>query len=334
MCKARARETKGPDRPGGIVWSTNTTHPPPGGSDSVVAPARVARVEAVRGVVVAVAVDGRALAARPRQDVVDVREVVLGRVLRRPRLTGGRRAGGRRRPERRPEVGRRPPARARGGAPVRLAAPSAAGAPLRVAALAERSQEVPQRRVDGVQGLARAARKVGPDLARLHEQRRQRLLPRDSRFLSGTASTPRRSSACQSSRCWSEARRPLLRHRLLFYCHFSFSVSLQENVFIIQVSIENGYSHYFYGCSENTINLLRKNLSTKYPGLNIKAAISPPFQPLEDYDFSELANHINDLKPTFFWCGLGAPKQERLMALIQPHLKHTIRKILIIDERY
>ena len=93
---------------------------------------------------------------------------------------------------------------------------------------------------------------------------------------------------------------------------------------LFQISIENNYSHYFYGCSENTIHLLRKNLSTKYPGLNIKAAISPPFQPLEDYDIDALANHINDLKPTFFWCGLGAPKQERLMALIQPHLKHTI----------
>ena len=93
---------------------------------------------------------------------------------------------------------------------------------------------------------------------------------------------------------------------------------------LFQVSIENNYSHYFYGCSEITINLLKKNLSTKYPGLNIKAAISPPFQPLEDYDINELANDINNLKPTFFWCGLGAPKQERLMALIQPHLKHTI----------
>lgn len=93
---------------------------------------------------------------------------------------------------------------------------------------------------------------------------------------------------------------------------------------LFQISIENGYSHYFYGCSENTINLLRENLSAKYPGLNIKAAISPPFQPLEDYDIDALANHINNLKPTFFWCGLGAPKQERLMALIQPHLKHTI----------
>lgn len=93
---------------------------------------------------------------------------------------------------------------------------------------------------------------------------------------------------------------------------------------LFKVSIENNYSHYFYGCSEITINLLKKNLSTKYPGLNIKAAISPPFQPLEDYDVSELANDINNLKPTFFWCGLGAPKQERLMALIQPHLKYTI----------
>ena len=91
---------------------------------------------------------------------------------------------------------------------------------------------------------------------------------------------------------------------------------------LFKVSIENNYSHYFYGCCEITINLL-KNLSTKYPGLNIKAAISP-FQPLEDYDVSELANDTNNLKPTFFWCGLGAPKRERLMALIQPHLKYTI----------
>ena len=150
LAGARARETKGPDRPGGIVWSTNTTHPPPGGSDSVVAPARVARVEAVRGVVVAVAVDGRALAARPRQDVVDVREVVLGRVLRRPRRAAARRrtASGRSAARRSDADRRRARAAARRSAPRRRA-------PLRVAALAERSQEVPQRRVDGVR-VARA----------------------------------------------------------------------------------------------------------------------------------------------------------------------------------
>ena len=45
---------------------------------------------------------------------------------------------------------------------------------------------------------------------------------------------------------------------------------------------------------------------------------------MEAYDIEALAKDVNTLKPTFFWCGLGAPKQERLMSLLQPHLKQTI----------
>ncbi|ASO07979.1 WecB/TagA/CpsF family glycosyltransferase [Arenibacter algicola] len=93
---------------------------------------------------------------------------------------------------------------------------------------------------------------------------------------------------------------------------------------IFKISVEKGYSHYFYGCSQETIDLLRKNIRTLYPGLDIKAAISPPFQPLGDYNIEALATEVNALSPTFFWCGLGAPKQERLMALLQPHLQKTI----------
>ena len=93
---------------------------------------------------------------------------------------------------------------------------------------------------------------------------------------------------------------------------------------LFQISVREGYSHYFYGCSQNTINLLQNNLLKQYPGIEIKAAISPPFQSLEEYDVSGLAKHINELRPTFFWCGLGAPKQEQLMALLQPNLENTI----------
>ena len=93
---------------------------------------------------------------------------------------------------------------------------------------------------------------------------------------------------------------------------------------IFTESIEKGYSHYFYGCSQNTIDLLQIKLKEKYPGLDIKAAVSPPFQPIEDYDIERLAKHVKELQPTFFWCGLGAPKQERLIALLQPHLKNSI----------
>ena len=93
---------------------------------------------------------------------------------------------------------------------------------------------------------------------------------------------------------------------------------------LFKLSVVEGYSHYFYGCSQKTINLLQNKLLKQYPNLEIKAAVSPPFQPIESYDIQALARQINELKPTFFWCGLGAPKQERLMELLQPYLISTI----------
>ncbi len=93
---------------------------------------------------------------------------------------------------------------------------------------------------------------------------------------------------------------------------------------IFKISVAKGYSHYFYGCSQNTIDLLQVELLKKYPGLQIKAAVSPPFQPVESYNIEDLAEEVNELEPTFFWCGLGAPKQEIILAKLQPHLKQTI----------
>jgi len=99
-------------------------------------------------------------------------------------------------------------------------------------------------------------------------------------------------------------------------------IDLMDTIFA--ESIEKGYSHYFYGCSQNTIDLLQQKLKEQFPDIDIKGAVSPPFQPLEAYDINALAEEVNKLQPTFFWCGLGAPKQERLMALLQPHLKETM----------
>lgn len=93
---------------------------------------------------------------------------------------------------------------------------------------------------------------------------------------------------------------------------------------IFSISKEKGYSHYFYGSSQSALDSLERNLLAIYPGLDIKALVSPPFQPLDAFDIEGLAKEVNSLVPTFFWCGLGAPKQERIMALLQPHLENTI----------
>jgi N-acetylglucosaminyldiphosphoundecaprenol N-acetyl-beta-D-mannosaminyltransferase len=93
---------------------------------------------------------------------------------------------------------------------------------------------------------------------------------------------------------------------------------------LFEISKEKRYSHYFYGGAQRTIDLMKANILQRYPDLKIKGAVSPPFQPLESFDIDALAKEINELRPSFFWCGLGAPKQERLIAALQPKLHSTI----------
>lgn len=93
---------------------------------------------------------------------------------------------------------------------------------------------------------------------------------------------------------------------------------------MLEESKRKGYSHYFFGSTQRTIDQICSKMKNEYLTLEVKGAVSPPFQPLEAYDIDALAAEINRLKPTFFWCGLGAPKQERLMAMLQPKLESTI----------
>jgi N-acetylglucosaminyldiphosphoundecaprenol N-acetyl-beta-D-mannosaminyltransferase len=38
---------------------------------------------------------------------------------------------------------------------------------------------------------------------------------------------------------------------------------------VFSVSVKNGYSHYFYGSTPDTIDMIKKNLINKYPGISI-----------------------------------------------------------------
>lgn len=79
---------------------------------------------------------------------------------------------------------------------------------------------------------------------------------------------------------------------------------------ILKLSLEKGYSHYFYGSSEHTLSELRKALIKAYPGLNIAGMYAPPFRPMTEEEDREAVERINAAKPDFIWVALGAPKQE------------------------
>ena len=86
---------------------------------------------------------------------------------------------------------------------------------------------------------------------------------------------------------------------------------LMEKVF--EISEKYGYKHYFYGSSNETLQLMKKNLLEKYPKLKIVGMYSPPFRNVVELESDEVIENINNSGADFCWIGLGAPKQEQWM---------------------
>ena len=83
---------------------------------------------------------------------------------------------------------------------------------------------------------------------------------------------------------------------------------------VFKLSEKMGYRHFFYGTTEQTLELLKDNLERKYPNLRIAGMYAPPFRQLTREEDDEIIQKINDSKADFLWVGLGAPKQEIWMA--------------------
>jgi len=83
-------------------------------------------------------------------------------------------------------------------------------------------------------------------------------------------------------------------------------------------------THFFYGSSPEVIQRMEENLKRKWPALKIAGFVSPPFVSAEELANSNIIQQINQLKPTFVWIGLGAPKQEWFMDLIIKKIESSI----------
>lgn len=79
---------------------------------------------------------------------------------------------------------------------------------------------------------------------------------------------------------------------------------------ILKISNEKGYTHYFYGTTDETLNKMKSIILEKYPNIKIVGMYSPPFRELSKEEDQEIINNINAVNPDFVWVALGAPKQE------------------------
>ena len=82
---------------------------------------------------------------------------------------------------------------------------------------------------------------------------------------------------------------------------------------ILKLSQEKGYTHYFYGSTEQTLKKLEKVLHTNYPALKIAGMYAPPFRKLTPQEDEADVRRINESGADFVWVALGAPKQEQWM---------------------
>ncbi len=82
---------------------------------------------------------------------------------------------------------------------------------------------------------------------------------------------------------------------------------------ILDLSQEKGYSHFFYGSTQSTLQQLKKVMLSKYPKLKIAGMYAPPFRELTKEEDEEAVRRINDSGADFIWVALGAPKQENWM---------------------
>jgi N-acetylglucosaminyldiphosphoundecaprenol N-acetyl-beta-D-mannosaminyltransferase len=71
-----------------------------------------------------------------------------------------------------------------------------------------------------------------------------------------------------------------------------------------------GLRHYLYGGSPEALAALRERLESRYPGLNVVGAESPPFRTLSGAELEAAAGRIRSTGADLAWIGLGTPKQD------------------------
>lgn len=84
------------------------------------------------------------------------------------------------------------------------------------------------------------------------------------------------------------------------------------------------YRHYFLGNTPDVLDGLKKKLSEIDPRIGDMCFETLPFRSVDDFDYDNIAEKINQDHPDMIWISLGAPKQEFFMNKLQPYLQRGV----------
>lgn len=84
------------------------------------------------------------------------------------------------------------------------------------------------------------------------------------------------------------------------------------------------YRMMFMGTSKETLKGLRETIKEWNPDVEGMTFYELPFRKVEAFDYEDIARRVWQSGADIIWVALGAPKQERFMARLKPHLKRGV----------
>lgn len=75
-----------------------------------------------------------------------------------------------------------------------------------------------------------------------------------------------------------------------------------------------GMRHFYLGGAPGVAKAVARQLQGRVPGLKVVGSASPPYHALSERELRALAARLRRTRTQICWVGLGAPKQEKLMA--------------------
>lgn len=84
------------------------------------------------------------------------------------------------------------------------------------------------------------------------------------------------------------------------------------------------YRMIFMGTNQKTLDGLKTEIMPMNPDVKDMKFVELPFLDVEDFDYPGIAKMIEEDGAKIIWVALGAPKQERFMNRLLPHLKSGV----------
>lgn len=84
------------------------------------------------------------------------------------------------------------------------------------------------------------------------------------------------------------------------------------------------YRHLFLGSSKQILDGLQVELTKIDSLIADMKFVELPFLTVNEFEYQNIANIINDNKPDIIWVALGAPKQEQFMYYLKPYIKRGV----------